>query len=275
MVVGDDDQNLYAFRGASIKYLQQFEDNYHVDTQQKYYLLDNYRSANNIVHLANDFISTALPDAQRLKQAAHQVCATSPHPDQPIRYAHYRQTQGVDMAAWIAADIAELLAAPSTDDNAQQSIAILASTWAQFDAVQHYLEAQDISSQRYNENEQVIPMHSLIGQALFDYLSTERLAVIHEPVPEFLERWRINQGLNHLDQAWPAIIHRTCGMAQVTHEQVLQVLESVLYDDKTQVILITYHSAKGMEFDHVYVIDEQTSNTAKMTIAAIDRCMWL
>ncbi|WP_296193911.1 MULTISPECIES: 3'-5' exonuclease [unclassified Psychrobacter] len=30
-------------------------------------------------------------------------------------------------------------------------------------------------------------------------------------------------------------------------------------------ILITYHSAKGMEFDHVYVIDEQSS-----TATAID-----
>lgn len=52
MVIGDDDQNLYAFRGASIKYIQQFADNYHVNTEQKFYLLNNYRSANNIVDLA-------------------------------------------------------------------------------------------------------------------------------------------------------------------------------------------------------------------------------
>lgn len=31
MVVGDDDQNLYTFRGASIKFIQQFEQNYHID----------------------------------------------------------------------------------------------------------------------------------------------------------------------------------------------------------------------------------------------------
>ncbi|MBR7559775.1 ATP-dependent helicase, partial [Mycobacterium tuberculosis] len=49
MVVGDDDQNLYAFRGASIKFIQQFEQNYHIDTSQKFYLLNNYRSADNIV----------------------------------------------------------------------------------------------------------------------------------------------------------------------------------------------------------------------------------
>lgn len=51
-------------------------------------------------------------------------------------------------------------------------------------------------------------------------------------------------------------------MKSVTYEQVLQALESILYDDKTQVILITYHSAKGMEFDHAYVIDDQFSNSS-------------
>src|SRR5699024_4003686 len=75
MVVGDDDQNLYAFRGASIQYIQQFADNYHVNTEQKFYLLDNYRSANNIVELANEFISTTLPDVERLKQIEHSINA--------------------------------------------------------------------------------------------------------------------------------------------------------------------------------------------------------
>lgn len=51
-------------------------------------------------------------------------------------------------------------------------------------------------------------------------------------------------------------------MTNVTYEKVLQALESTLYYNKTQVILLTYHSAKGMEFDHVYVIDDQASTSS-------------
>jgi len=263
MVVGDDDQNLYAFRGASIQYIQQFADNYHVNTEQKFYLLDNYRSADNIVDLANAFIASSLPSNERLKQAEHSIKATQPYPDRPIRYGYYKQTQGVDMAAWIAFDIEQRLAITeqgSTKTQPQsQTIAVLAPKWSHFDAIQHYLEALGISSQRYNENEQVTPINSFIGQALFTHLSAKRLDVIEGNVATFLERWRAEQKLNPLDKAWDAIISRTQEMAGVTYEQVLQALEATLYDDKTQVILITYHSAKGMEFDHVYVIDEQSS----------------
>lgn len=45
-------------------------------------------------------------------------------------------------------------------------------------------------------------------------------------------------------------------MADVTYEQVLQRLEMAQYDSKKAVYLLSYHSAKGMEFDHVYVIDQ-------------------
>lgn len=263
MVVGDDDQNLYAFRGASIKYIQQFTDNYHVNTEQKFYLLDNYRSANNIVALANAFIASALPSEERLKQSEHSIKATQPHPNRPIRYGYYKQTQGIDMAAWLALDIEQRLALIKQDSTQtqlqSQTIAVLASKWSHFDAIQHYLESLGISSQRYNESEQVMPINSFIGQALFNHLSAKRLEFIEGNVAKFLEQWRTSQSLNHLDKAWDAIISRTQEMANVNYEQVLQALESTLYDNKTQVILITYHSAKGMEFDHVYVIDEQSS----------------
>ncbi|MES1964087.1 AAA family ATPase [Psychrobacter sp. AH5] len=259
MVVGDDDQNLYAFRGASIKYIQQFADNYHVNTEHKFYLLNNYRSADNIVELANAFIASALPNEERLKQAEHSIKATQPYSNRPIRYCYYKQTQGIDMAAWMASDIEQRLADNKQKNALPQTIAVLAPKWSYFDAIQHYLEALSISSQRYNESEQVTPLNSFIGQALFNYLSDKRLDLIKGNVATFLQQWRSEQKLNPLDKAWEAIISRTQEMANVTYEQVLQALESTLYDNKTQVILITYHSAKGMEFDHVYVIDEQSS----------------
>lgn len=271
MVVGDDDQNLYAFRGASIEYIQKFEENYHVGTQQKYYLLDNYRSANNIVALANDFIEQALPNNERLKQKEHQIQATNAHRDRPIRYGFYYQVKGVDMAAWLASDISQLLnqfnntsienisnESTSNEAKAEPTIAILAPRWAYFDAIQHYLEAAGITSQRYNESDQITPVNSLIGQALYKYLSDNRLESFKGSVFKALEKWRIDNKYSHLDRAWNAILNSTSALFDSSYEQVLQILEATLFDNKTQVILITYHSAKGMEFDHVYIVDEDS-----------------
>ncbi len=52
IAVGDDDQNIYEFRGASSKYLEQFiKDNQAV----KYELVQNYRSKSNLVDFSNQF----------------------------------------------------------------------------------------------------------------------------------------------------------------------------------------------------------------------------
>ncbi len=52
IAVGDDDQNIYGFRGSDSKYFKKLMDDHNAT---KYYLLDNYRSANSIVKFSNNF----------------------------------------------------------------------------------------------------------------------------------------------------------------------------------------------------------------------------
>jgi ATP-dependent DNA helicase RecQ len=53
IAVGDDDQNIFEFRGASSKYLEQF-----IQTNKaiKHELVENYRSKNNLVEFTNQFV---------------------------------------------------------------------------------------------------------------------------------------------------------------------------------------------------------------------------
>lgn len=53
IAVGDDDQNIYEFRGSSSKYLRLLIDDYGA---KQYDLIDNYRSARNIVKFSNAFV---------------------------------------------------------------------------------------------------------------------------------------------------------------------------------------------------------------------------
>lgn len=55
IAVGDDDQNIYEWRGSSSKYMRSFVDEFGA---KKYELTDNYRSRPNIVMLAGEFVKT-------------------------------------------------------------------------------------------------------------------------------------------------------------------------------------------------------------------------
>ncbi len=62
IAVGDDDQNIYEFRGASSKYLEQFIRANHA---VKHELVENYRSKSNLVEFSNQFVKRI---SYRLKQ---------------------------------------------------------------------------------------------------------------------------------------------------------------------------------------------------------------
>jgi ATP-dependent DNA helicase RecQ len=81
IVVGDDDQNIYQFRGSSSKYLHQLID---VNGAVKYELIENYRSKSNLVDFANQFLTSV---ANRLKDTPVIAKQTD---DGKIKIARYR-----------------------------------------------------------------------------------------------------------------------------------------------------------------------------------------
>ncbi len=72
LAVGDDDQNIYAFRGASVDYIRKFKADYDAEL---HYLVENYRSSAHIIAAANRLIGR---NRGRMKT------------DQPIRINHSR-----------------------------------------------------------------------------------------------------------------------------------------------------------------------------------------
>jgi ATP-dependent DNA helicase RecQ len=55
IAVGDDDQNIFSFRGSDSKYMEQIMNK---ENAAKYELLDNYRSRNNLVKFSDQFVKT-------------------------------------------------------------------------------------------------------------------------------------------------------------------------------------------------------------------------
>ncbi len=83
IAVGDDDQNIFEFRGANSKHLQQL---LQINGAVQYNLLENYRSKSNIVDFANQF---AINITHRLKKVP--VLAKQAENGQ-IKLVHYRHS---------------------------------------------------------------------------------------------------------------------------------------------------------------------------------------
>ncbi|MFC1224763.1 RecQ family ATP-dependent DNA helicase [Pedobacter sp. BG31] len=84
ILVGDDDQNIYGFRGADAAYMQAFITE---KDAVKYELTLNYRSKNNIVSLANQWAATI---SGRLKT---EPCFASQHQNGLIHIIEYAKNQ--------------------------------------------------------------------------------------------------------------------------------------------------------------------------------------
>jgi len=69
IAVGDDDQNIYEFRGASSKHLEQFILHHKA---KKYELNDNYRSKSNLVEFSNQFVKKLSRRLKEIPIVAHQ-----------------------------------------------------------------------------------------------------------------------------------------------------------------------------------------------------------
>jgi len=95
-VVGDDAQSIYAFRGANIRNILNFQKDY--DEVQVFKLEQNYRSTQNIVQAANSII-------QKNKDQLHKKVWT--HNDEGERITVHKTVSDADEASYVARMIFE------------------------------------------------------------------------------------------------------------------------------------------------------------------------
>jgi DNA helicase II / ATP-dependent DNA helicase PcrA len=116
MAVGDDDQSIYAFRGAQVGNMAQFEREYRVENVIK--LERNYRSFGNILDTANELISR---NSRRLGKNLR----TEAGPGEPVRV--FEATSDYAEAQWFVEEAQQL----HRDGTARMNIALLYRSNAQ------------------------------------------------------------------------------------------------------------------------------------------------
>jgi len=262
LAVGDDDQNIYAFAGASIDFIRRFEADY---AARAVFLTENYRSTGHIIAAANAVIA---PAARRMK-ADHAITvdrARHAAPPGGAMAAHDPVTQGrVSLlscppgdAAQAVAAVDELLRLSRLDpDWHWRHTAVIAREWRRLEPVRAYAEALGLPVEMASE---ALPglwrlreMQAFVRSLLADrtrLLSISDLTGILNALPH--SRWTdlIGEGIGTL--------------ARELSEKSAPVPELVEWfgewarearAEQRGLLLLTAHRAKGLEFDHVAILD--------------------
>ena len=261
--VGDDDQNIYGFAGASVEFIRRFADDYQAKTQ---FLIENYRSSRHIVDAANAVIAGA---SERMKAEAIRVNAarakSQPGGDwQKIDQVGQGRVQilpagqgATEQALAVYTELKRLMALGLDP----KKTAVIARQWKFLDPLRAALEAAGIPV--VMADEQSPPLWRLREtQTLLAYLD-ERQKVSRS---RLLKADDIQSWLARQDGAdwWPMVVEAIAAFAEDTRgaEVSLPVFRDWLAEwgrasrrDQQGVMLLTAHRAKGLEFDHVFVLD--------------------
>ena len=260
--VGDDDQNIYAFAGASVAFIRRFEDDYRARTD---YLTDNYRSTHCIIDAANALIE---PARQRMKD------------EHPIQVDRHRRKEppggdwrerdpvgqgrvqildaGNDALSQARLAVTELqrLAALDTDWSWSRC-AVIARNWKWLESVRACCDLYGIPSQMANEE---IPGFWRLRetQAFVTWVRERSSRTVDGPA---LQAWAQDQNPG----PWQDLLRQAIeeyvledGGAEAPVDRLLEWLAEWGRDVRRRqqgLLLLTAHRAKGLEFDHVVVLD--------------------
>ena len=280
--VGDDDQNVYAFAGASVEFIRRFEADYRA---RPAYLTDNYRSTAHIVAAANAAIE---PAGERMK-TGHPI-----HVDR----ARTRAPPGGDWEALdpVARGRVQILPSPPgpvaqaqaamtelgrlserDPDWDWSTCAVMAREWKYLEPVRAWCEAHGVPAQMGNEE---IPGFWRLREtrALRDWLRgrktvnaaelREWLAGSEPRPPSPVSGPRASPPNPWIELLGEAVEEHALesGGTDTPVGHFIEWLAEWGRDVRRRqrgLLLLTAHRAKGLEFDHVVVLDGGWESTGK------------
>jgi ATP-dependent DNA helicase RecQ len=279
LAVGDDDQSIYAFRGANVQFIRRFKEDYEADVA---YLVENYRStkfiieaANRVVGLNRDRMKT--DKAIRIDQGRQLMDAGGPlGKSDELTRGRVAVVEVSDARTQAMAIVREIKRLCSLGANRWQEIAVLSRTHRDLAYIRTATEKMTIPVAWPFPNGKVPPLVRLreVRQAI-DRLNEEgsRASSGSHLVGILgltLESRPANPWTAMVQDIMEAWIDET-GDEPATVPSCIEFLVESLMQRKREerfgkgVILNTVHAAKGTEYDHVMICgDWSITNRANM-----------
>ena len=263
--VGDDDQNIYAFKGASVEFIRRFEADY---GPKPAYLVENYRSTGHIVEAANAIIEPARHrmkavhpisiDRARTKDSRGGIWQERDPVGQGKVQILSAQPDPIAQAGVAMAELERLSSlAPDPDGDWWSRCAVIAREWKYLEPVRAYCELHRIPVQPANEE---LPRFWLLREirALIDWLRGRDTRLVD--TADLRERVDAPPRGTWMELLREAVDDHALetGGAAVPVDHFVEWLAEWGRDVRRRqhgLLLLTAHRAKGLEFDHVAVLD--------------------
>ncbi len=261
--VGDDDQNIYAFKGAAVRFIRRFEEDYQA---RPFYLTDNYRSTAHIIEAANALIE---PTQQRMK-AEHPIVIDRARKKAPFGGAWATLdpvSQGRVQILRVAEDPVRQANAAITElqrlanllpDWNWSACAVIARKWEYLDPVRALCEHQGIPVQMGNEQAPGF-WRLRETQALLGWLRQRETPLVSSAdLNGWLRTRPAGAWMDLLREAVDEYANETGDDLETSVEYFIEWLAAWGREARRRqqgLLLSTAHRAKGLEFDHVVVLD--------------------
>lgn len=248
IVVGDDDQNIYEFRGSSVAFMRNFQ----TERQARSYILSkNYRACANLVGFSNQFLGLFRSD--RLKAGQPLVAH---HPQNGVIELTNHQAES-NLVVPLVQDLLKLRLPGTT--------AVLTHTNEEALLVQNLLRQNQLPA-RLILAQEGFALRQLLELKCFSYYIhgtiDQKLGLVTEEawlmckerirqefassanlplVMEVIEVFERASAKNRFWSDWQAYLHEVKA-------------EDFVFPDANKVLVSTMHKAKGKEFDHVFLM---------------------
>jgi len=269
LAVGDDDQNIYAFRHTNVAFIRRFAEDYEAKTE---YLVENFRSTRHIIDAANAVIA---PSPDRLKT------------DTPITINHARQDRPpggrfARLDPLIQGHVHCLQTPPDPNRQAQMAMAelmrikalevetdwsdfaVLGRTHAVLAPVRAWCEWKQIPYRLADSGKNQPKLHETReGRTLIRLLQHRRRPLLrYGALPRWLKRrfgrqednpWleALAQCIAEVEEVWRNLPIP----ARQVFDAVYEYGEETGQRRKGRLTLATVHGAKGQEYRHVLILD--------------------
>ena len=260
LAVGDDDQNIYSYRGADNKFIRDFEKDYSARTA---YLTQNYRSTRHIIEASNSLIARA-PDRLKTK---HPITIDTDRRTQPpggtwstLDPVTQGQVQilpaGQNPEEQAVLAIEELKRMAALDPNWDWSkTAVITRHWETVQPVRvaatHELIPTQLAREDFTATWHLRETQHLVTQATTTNLTSAALLKAH------LYQMRSNTWTDLLKTALDHFEEETENenLPAAFFTDWLAEWIRTNHDTQSGMMLTTAHSAKGLEYDHVVILD--------------------
>ncbi len=264
VIVGDDDQNIFAFRGADAQYLKRFAEH---DQTKTYELIDNYRSKSNIVAFANQF---ALKIKNRLKA---QPINPKSKENGVIKLFKYQST-GLTIPL-----VSELLKTDLTG-----TTCILTKTNEQAELVMSQLIINGLQAKLIQTNDQFSLLNLQEIRFFLDHLKVDddlpyiSKEVWHVAKRALFQTYKSSPNFHFIKQLVKDF-QETNRKAKYKTDLKIFIQESRMEDflqaDNELIYVSTMHKSKGKEFDNVVLLlenmDLSEDDSKRLVYVAITR----